>query len=58
MTRKFVEKELIVATHNAGKLAEMVDLLGLPKDDSVWFGTDLNDLDDWQGFHTAMLDDR
>ncbi|OWU82570.1 RdgB/HAM1 family non-canonical purine NTP pyrophosphatase [Phaeobacter sp. 22II1-1F12B] len=28
MTRKFVEKELIVATHNAGKLAEMVDLLG------------------------------
>jgi hypothetical protein len=38
--------------------SEMVDLLGLPKDDSVWFGTDLNDLDDWQGFHTAMLDDR
>lgn len=28
MTRKFVEKELIVATHNAGKLAEMDDLLG------------------------------
>ncbi|MBL3703480.1 RdgB/HAM1 family non-canonical purine NTP pyrophosphatase [Sulfitobacter sp. BDSS02] len=28
MTRKFVEKELIVATHNSGKLAEMVDLLG------------------------------
>ncbi|MGR3563332.1 MAG: RdgB/HAM1 family non-canonical purine NTP pyrophosphatase [Heliomarina sp.] len=28
MTRKFVDKELIVATHNSGKLAEMVDLLG------------------------------
>ena len=33
---------------------EMLDSLGLPKDDREWLGTDLNDLDDWQGFHQAL----
>ncbi len=36
---------------------EMLDSLGLPKDDKEWFGTDLNDLDDWQGFHQALLNE-
>ena len=35
--------------------SEMLDLLGLPKDDTVWIATDLNDLDDWHGFHLEML---
>lgn len=36
--------------------SNMLDLLGLPKDDTVWIATDLNDLDDWYGFHLALLD--
>jgi hypothetical protein len=35
---------------------EMLDMLGLPKSDAVWLGTDLNDLDDWQSFHLELLD--
>ena len=37
--------------------SEMLDLLGLPKDDTVWIASDLNDLDDWHGFHLALLDE-
>jgi hypothetical protein len=37
--------------------SEMLDLLGLPKDDTVWIASDLNDLDDWQGFHLELLDE-
>ena len=37
--------------------SEMLDLLGLPKDDTLWLGTDLNDLDDWHGIHLALLDE-
>ena len=36
--------------------SEILDLLGLPKDDKEWLGTDLNDLDDWHGFHLALLE--
>ncbi len=33
------------------------DMLGLPESDKQWLGTDLNDLDDWHGFHLALLDE-
>ena len=32
----------------------MLDRVGLPKDDTVWIATDLNDQDDWYGFHLAL----
>jgi hypothetical protein len=35
----------------------MLDELGLPKSDKEWLGTDMNDLEDWQGFHLALLDE-
>ena len=31
--------------------------IGLPNDDTKWISTDLNDLDDWHGFHLALLDE-
>jgi len=36
--------------------SEMLDTLGLPKDDTEWLGTDLNDLEGWQDFHLALLE--
>ena len=30
---------------------------GLHQSDKEWLGTDLNDLDDWDGFHLALLDE-
>jgi hypothetical protein len=36
--------------------SETLDLLGLPDDETVWLGTDLNALEDWHGFHQALLD--
>ena len=37
--------------------SEMLEILGFPPSDTEWLGTDLNDLDDWHGFHLALLDD-
>jgi hypothetical protein len=37
--------------------SEMLDELGLPKSDKEWLGTDMNELEDWQGFHLALLDE-
>ena len=37
--------------------SEMLEILGLPQSDKEWLGTDLNDLDDWHGFHLALLDE-
>ena len=37
--------------------AEMLKLLGLPPSDKAWVVTDLNDLDDWNSFHLALLDE-
>lgn len=36
--------------------SEMLDCVGLPKDDRLWIATDLNDMDDWHGFHLALRD--
>ncbi|MBT4498840.1 MAG: DUF5069 domain-containing protein [Gemmatimonadetes bacterium] len=36
--------------------SEILGLLGLPKDDTEWISSDLNDLDDWHGFHLALID--
>ena len=36
--------------------SEMLDTLGLPKDDKEWHATDLNDQEDWQDFHLALLE--
>ena len=35
--------------------SEMLDTLGIPKDGKEWLATDLNDLEDWQDFHQALL---
>ena len=35
--------------------SEMLEVLELPPSDQEWLGTDLNDLDDWHGFHLALL---
>jgi hypothetical protein len=37
--------------------SEMLDALGLPKDDTEWAATALNDLEDWQDFHLMLLDE-
>ena len=37
--------------------SEMLEILGLSPSDKEWLGTDLNDLDDWHGFHLALLDE-
>lgn len=37
--------------------SEMLEILGLLQSDKEWLGTDLNDLDDWHGFHLALLDE-
>ena len=37
--------------------SEMLEVLGLPQSNKEWLGTDLNDLDDWHGFHLALLDE-
>ena len=37
--------------------SEMLEILGLPQSETKWLGTDLNDLDDWHGFHLALLDE-
>ena len=37
--------------------SEMLESLGFPPSDTEWLGTDLNDLDDWHGFHLALLDE-
>lgn len=36
---------------------EMLEELGLPPSDDVWMGTDINDLDDWNGVHLALLNE-
>ena len=36
---------------------EMLEALGLPQSDREWTVSDLNDLDDWRGFHLALLDE-
>ena len=35
--------------------SEMLDTLGLPRDEKEWLATDLNDLEDWQDYHLALL---
>jgi hypothetical protein len=35
----------------------MLDWVGLPKEDTVWIATDLNNQDYWHGFHLALLDE-
>lgn len=35
--------------------SEMLETLGLPADDTVWLGTDLNDLDDWFCVHQQLV---
>ena len=35
---------------------ESLEFVGLPQSNKEWLGTDLNDLDDWHGFHLALLD--
>ena len=35
---------------------EMLDTLGMQPDDKEWLATDLNDLEDWQDFHLALLE--
>ena len=37
--------------------ANQLEFVGLPDDDKVWFGADLNNLDDWHGFHLGLLDE-
>lgn len=37
--------------------AEMLELLGVPPSNKEWVVSDLNDLDDWNSFHLAMLED-
>ena len=37
--------------------SEMLEVLGLPQSDTEGLGTDLNDLDDWHGFHLALRDE-
>lgn len=53
---QFNEKILSFAKPEPGR-SDALEALGLPKSDAVWFGTDLNDLDDWNGFHLALLDE-
>ena len=36
---------------------EMLESLGLPQSDREWVVADLNDIDDWNGFHLALLDE-
>ena len=35
--------------------SEMLDAVGLPRDEKKWLATDLNDLEDWQDYHLALL---
>lgn len=37
--------------------ANQLEFVGLPNDETVWFGADLNNLDDWQGYHLVLLDE-
>lgn len=37
--------------------SEMLERIGLPTDETVWISTDLNDQDDWHGFHQALLEE-
>jgi len=37
--------------------SETLEVLGLPQSGREWLGTDLNDLDDWHGFHLTLLDE-
>jgi len=38
--------------------SEMLARAGFPQDDTVWLAIDLNDQDDWHGFHEALLDEK
>ncbi len=53
---QFNERILSFAKPEPGR-SETLQMLGLPSSDKAWLGTDLNDLDDWQGFHLALLEE-
>lgn len=53
---QFNERILSFAKPEPGR-SDMLETLGLPPSDKTWLGTDLNDLDDWHGFHLALLDE-
>jgi hypothetical protein len=53
---RFNERILTFAKPEPAR-SETLELLGLPTDDTVWLGTDLNALEDWHGFHQALVDD-
>ena len=37
--------------------SRVLDTLGLPNDDTEWTAPELNELEDWHGFHLALLDE-
>jgi len=37
------------------ELTEMLKRAGLPTDDTIWCAVDLNDQDDWVGFHQEIV---
>lgn len=53
---QFNERILSFAKPEPGR-SDALEMLGLPPSDKEWLGTDLNDLDDWHGFHLALLDE-
>ncbi len=54
---QFNERILSFAKPEPGR-SKTLEMLGLPPSDQEWLGTDLNDLDDWHGFHLALLDEK
>lgn len=54
---QFNERILSFAKPEPGR-SDALETLGLPASDQEWLGTDLNDLDDWHGFHLALLDEK
>ena len=52
-----VNDQMLTHEKSGENRANQLEFVGLPNDDSVWFGADLNNLDDWQGFHQLLLDE-
>lgn len=51
-----VNEQMLTFEKSGENRANQLEFVGLPVDDTVWLGADLNNLDDWQAFHLMLLD--
>ena len=52
-----VNERMVTYEKSGDPRVAQLEFVGLPNDEKVWLGVDLNNLDDWHAFHLALRDE-